>query len=129
MRLPTYEGVKQDVRTLFDDPQAGFIALRERLSQFDRDTLVALLSSRDDISELDANRIIDQIEQARTSVLQRAERVQNRLQEQVERLKIKAQNQIEATRRAAAVAAWWLFATALTSGITAAIGSSLAVSG
>ncbi len=52
-----YEGIKQDFRQLFDDPQAGLDALRDRVSQFDRDTLVAVLSSREDISEADANRI------------------------------------------------------------------------
>ena len=46
-----YDGITQDVRKLFDDPNAGFDAIRDRLSHFDRDTLVAVLSSRDDISE------------------------------------------------------------------------------
>jgi len=54
---------------LFYDPQAGFDAIRDRLGSFDRDTLVAIMSSREDISEADANRIIDQIEGARNNVL------------------------------------------------------------
>jgi hypothetical protein len=41
-----YEGITRDVRKLFDDPQAGFDALRDRLGHFNRDTLVALISSR-----------------------------------------------------------------------------------
>lgn len=36
-----YEGIKQDFAKVFDDPQAGFEALCDRLSEFDRDTLVA----------------------------------------------------------------------------------------
>ncbi|HBE54011.1 MAG TPA: hypothetical protein DDW76_35990, partial [Cyanobacteria bacterium UBA11369] len=75
-----YDGIKRDVRRVFEDPQAGFDALRHRLSEFNRDTLVALLSSREDISEADANRIIDQIESARNNVLQRAERIQQEAQ-------------------------------------------------
>lgn len=71
-----YEGIKQDFAKVFDDPEAGFEALRDRLTQFDRNTLVAVLSSREDISQADANRIIDQIEAARNGVLQRAERIQ-----------------------------------------------------
>jgi hypothetical protein len=35
--------------------------------------------------------------------------------------------QVDETRKAAAVAAWWLFATALTSAIVSAIAGSLAV--
>ena len=121
-----YDSVRQDVRTLFDDPQAGFEALRSRLGQFDRGTLVALLSSRDDISEADANRLIDQIDGARTSVLQRAERMQMEAQRRLEAIKLQTQRQIEETRKAAAVAAWWLFATALVSAGAAALGGVLA---
>jgi hypothetical protein len=123
-----YDGIKQDVQTLFDDPNAGFDALRDRLSHFDRDTLVAVMSSRDDISEADANRLIDQVDQVRTSVLQRAERIQNQIQSRIEDIKLQAQAQAEATRKAAATAAWWLFATALTSGAAAALAGVLAIS-
>ena len=123
-----YDGIREDVRTLFDDPQAGFEALRGRLGQVDRGTLVALLSSREDISEADANRLIDQIDGARTSVLQRAERMQMEAQRRLEAIKLQTQRQIEETRKAAAVAAWWLFATALVSAGAAALGGGLAAS-
>ncbi len=123
-----YDGVRQDVRTLFDDPQAGFEALRNRLSQFDRGTLVALLSSRDDISEADANRLVDQIDGARTSVLQRAERMQMEAERRLEAVKLQTQRQLNETRKAASVAAWWLFATALVSAGAAALGGAMAAS-
>ncbi|WNZ25256.1 MFS transporter [Leptolyngbya sp. NK1-12] len=123
-----YDGIKHDIGQLFEDPQAGFEALRSRLSQVDRGTLVALLSSREDISEADANRIIDQIEAARTGVLQRAERIQLEAQRRLEAVKQQAQHQLEETRKAAAVAAWWLFATALVSAAAAALGGTLASS-
>ncbi len=123
-----YEGITQDVRTLFDDPQAGFEALRTRLSHFDRQTLVALISSRKDISEADANRIIDQIESARTGVLQQAERIQNEAQRRVESVKAQAQRQMEETRKAAEAAAWWLFITAFISALASAGAGALASS-
>ncbi|MFW9261851.1 MFS transporter [Nostoc sp. CALU 546] len=122
-----YDSIKHDVRTFFDDPQAGFDALRDRLSSFDRDTLVAIMSSREDISEEDANRIIDQIERARNTVLQRAERIQHEAQRRLEQVKHQAQRQAEETRKAAATAAWWLFATALVSAIFSALGGAIAV--
>ena len=122
-----YDGIKRDVRKMFDDPQAGFEAMRDRLSSFNRDTLVAIMSSREDISEEDANRIIDQIEGARNTVLQRAERIQQEAQRRLEDVKRQAQRQAEETRKAAAEAAWWLFATATVSAIFAAIGGALAV--
>jgi ElaB/YqjD/DUF883 family membrane-anchored ribosome-binding protein len=124
-----YEEIKRDFRKLFDDPQAGFDSLKERLGQFDRNTLVALLSSRNDISEADANRIIDRVEKARDSVLTRAERLQKETQKRIKELKHKAKKQGEETRKAAATAAWWLFGTATTSVLSAAIAGALAVAG
>jgi hypothetical protein len=122
-----YDGIKRDVRQMFDDPQAGFEAMRDRLSSFNRETLVAVMSSREDISEEDANRIIDQIEGARNKVLQRAERIQQEAQRRLEEVKVQAQRQAEETRKAAASAAWWLFATATVSAIFAALGGAIAV--
>jgi nucleoid DNA-binding protein len=121
-----YDSIKQDVQTMFDDPQASFDVLRSRLSQFDRNTLVALLSSRKEISEADANRIIDQVESARNSVLQQAERIQTEAQRRLEMVKEQAQRQMEETRKAAETAAWWLFATALLSAVASAGAGSLA---
>ncbi|PSB23041.1 hypothetical protein C7B76_01225 [filamentous cyanobacterium CCP2] len=121
-----YDSIKQDVQTMFDDPQASFDVLRNRLSQFDRNTLVAVLSSRKEISEADANRIIDQIESARNNVLQQAERIQSEAQRRLEMVKIQAQRQMEETRKAAEAAAWWLFATALVSAVASAGAGSLA---
>lgn len=122
-----YDGIKRDIRTLLADPQAGFEALRDRLGHFDRDTFVAILSSREDISPEDANRIIDQIEAARNTVLQRAERLQQEAQRRLEEVKLQAQRQAEETRKAAATAAWWLFATAIVSAIFSAFGGAIAV--
>ena len=124
-----YEGIKRDFRKVFDDPQAGFDAIKERLGEFDRGTLVALLSSRSDISETDAHRIVDQIEGARDSVLLRAERLQKEAKKRIKQLKNKAKQQAEDAREAAAAAAWWLFGTALTSVVVSALAGAIAVGG
>lgn len=124
-----YYSIKRDVRTLMDAPQSGFEAMRDRLSQFDRNTLVALVSSHDRISEDDAYRVIDQIESARDSVLHKAERIEQQFESRISAIKAQTQKQMEDTKKAAEVAAWWLFATALLSAIVAAVGGSLAVAG
>jgi ElaB/YqjD/DUF883 family membrane-anchored ribosome-binding protein len=124
-----YEGIKRDFRKVFDDPQAGFDAIKERLGEFDRGTLVALLSSRSDISEADAHRIVDQIEGARDSVLLRSERLQKEAKKRIKQLKHKAKQQAEDAREAAAAAAWWLFGTALTSVVVSALAGAIAVGG
>ncbi|MEH1932697.1 MAG: MFS transporter [Nostoc sp.] len=124
-----YEGIKQDFAKVFDDPQAGFEALRDRLSQFDRDTLVAVISSREDISQADANRIINQIEAARDGVLQRAERIQQETQKRLKAIQQQAKKQAEETKKTVANAAWWIFGTAITSLCASAIGGAIAVTG
>lgn len=115
-----YEGIKRDLQTLFDDPQAGFEVLKDRFSKIDRQTLVAIMSSRDDISQADAERLISQIERNRDRVLQRAERIQNEAAIRLEKAKLYAAQQMEETRKAAATASWWLFFTALISAVASA---------
>ena len=124
-----YEGIKQDVTKVFDDPQAGFEALRDRLGQFDRETLVAVISSRQDISLSQANKIVDQIEASRDSVLQQAERIQKETQRRLNAIKEQAKKQAVETKKTVSDAAWWLFSTALTSLAASAIAGAMAVSG
>ncbi|MEO0458521.1 MAG: MFS transporter [Cyanobacteria bacterium P01_A01_bin.114] len=124
-----YYGIKRDVSKLFDDPQAGFEALKMRLSTFDRDTLVALVSSHDAVSEADAYRVIDQVESARDTALRKAERLEQQVQSRISELKMQAHQQVEDTRKTAEAASWWLFGTATISAITAAIAGTLAVGG
>jgi hypothetical protein len=124
-----YEGIQQDFSTLFDDPQAGFEALRDRLSQFDRETLVAVMSSREDISEEQANRIIDRIEESRDSVLQQAERIQQETQKRLSAIKEETKKQVRDARKALVDATWWLLGAAVTSLAASAIAGFLAVSG
>ncbi len=122
-----YEGIQQDFAKLFDDPQAGFEALRGRLGQFDRDTLVAVLSSRSDISEAQANKIIERIEGTRDSVLHQAERIQEETQKRLNAVKEQAQKQAVETKKAVAGAAWWVFNTAFVSLVASAIAGAIAV--
>ena len=124
-----YAGIKRDINVLFDDPQAGFDALKDRFSSVDRDTLIAVMSSRRDVSEADANRIISQIERTRDRALQRAERIQTEAAMRLESAKRQAVMQVEETRKAAAAASWWLFITALVSAIAAGVAGALGVVG
>jgi hypothetical protein len=124
-----YEGIQADFSKLFDDPQAGFEALGDRLGDFDRDTLIAVLSSRDDISQADAERIVSKIEETRDSVLQRAKTVQQEVKKRYKAVKRQAQKQAIETQKIAAGAAWWLFGTALSSLAASAIAGFIAVNG
>ena len=124
-----YEGIQADFSKVFDDPQAGFEALGERLGQFDKETLVAVLSSRDDISEEDANRIIAKIEDTRNTVMERGQQIQQEVQKRFKAVKKQAQEQAIEAQKMAASAAWWLFGTALTSLVASAVAGMMAING
>ncbi|WP_182670734.1 MFS transporter [Crocosphaera subtropica] len=121
-----YQGIRHDLQELFHDPQAGFEALRDRFSQVNRDTVIAILESRDDISHAQAERIVGQVEHSRDRILQRAERIQQAAKMRLEQVKEEAQHQARETKKAAATAAWWLFFTALVSGVASAWGGAIA---
>lgn len=124
-----YEGIKQDVQKLFHDPEAGVDQLRDRVSQFDRDTLVAVLSANPALSKADADRAISKIEQVRDRVLTRAERLQEQAEQKVEKIQAEAKQQLQQARKVTATASWWLFGTALTSVGMAAFAGMVAVRG
>ncbi|HEY9738832.1 MAG TPA: hypothetical protein V6D06_21205, partial [Trichocoleus sp.] len=69
---------------------------------------------------------LEQLEHLQSLALKPVEIVQQGVQEQVSSLKQQASDQVEATRRAAAKAAWWLFATAATGGASAVGAGALA---
>ena len=74
------EGIERDLQLLFSEPGAGMHSLGDRVKQFDRSTLVALLSQREDISEEEANKIADQIESVRNQVVEQVQMVQDKFQ-------------------------------------------------
>lgn len=122
-----YYGIRRDLQQLMDDPQAGLESLRVRLGQVDRGTLVALLSSHDAISEADADRLVGQVEDVRDTALSKAEQLEHAVENRLAEIKHQAYQQVEDTRKTAETAAWWIFATATISAISAAAAGSLAV--
>ncbi|PSB34649.1 hypothetical protein C7B82_02065 [Stenomitos frigidus ULC18] len=132
-----YDRIKQDLQQLFVDPRAGLESLssslgdtlRGQLSTLNRDSLAALISTRDDLSNAFTEQVVDRIDTVRLAALSQIETIQQGAQHRLEELKQQAQQQAEETRKAVAIAAWWLFVTAFSSALTAAIAGALAVGG
>ncbi len=78
------EGIQRDFQTLIEDPQAGVNVLKDRFSQFDRDTLVELLSQRQDLSEEQINQTLDRLESVRDRVLNAPQEVADKAKQQYE---------------------------------------------
>jgi hypothetical protein len=87
------EGIQRDLKALFEDPKAGISALKERLGQFDRDTVVQLLSQRQDLDESQVNDLLDslsetlreRVESVKTSVLEASQQVTEQPKAQYEK--------------------------------------------
>jgi ElaB/YqjD/DUF883 family membrane-anchored ribosome-binding protein len=117
-----YEGIKNDVVTLFHDPKAGADALINRMKSIDRDSIKAILASREDISDQQAEQIVERVEAARDEVVNRAEQMRSEVERRVDQVKYEALREADETRKTAATAAWWVFGTAVVSAIAAVLG-------
>lgn len=93
------EGIKRDLRLLLQDPRLGVENLGDRLSKFDRSTMVALLSQREDISEEEANHIVEQIESIRNSIAQQIQQVQQRFQSAIDQIFARIRNYLDSLER------------------------------
>ncbi|MGB7444562.1 MAG: MFS transporter [Coleofasciculaceae cyanobacterium] len=78
------QGIKRDLSKLLEDPQLGIRAIGRRLSAMDRDTLVQLLSQRDDLSEQQVNQIIDETLSTIRTIVKAPRRLASRTQVQVQ---------------------------------------------
>ena len=81
----TPDGIERDLKALFDDPKAGISALKERLGQFDRDTVFQLLNQRQDLDEGQINQLLDRVESVRTKVLAAPQQVTEQAKAQYEK--------------------------------------------
>jgi hypothetical protein len=79
------DGIKRELHLLLNNPQAGSSALKARLARFDRDTLVQLLSQRQDLSEEQVEDLIDIIEGSWLRVINVPQKLAGKAQEQYDR--------------------------------------------
>ncbi len=116
-----YEGVERDVKKLFSDPKAGSDAILKRLKSMDRETLKAVVASRKDMDEADAERLVTRMETSRDDMIRKYEEVKLETEKRLKELRQTAIHQAEEVRRTTAAAAWWAFGTALVSGGASAL--------
>jgi hypothetical protein len=120
-----YEGIRADFLRLFDDPAAGFEALKARLTGIDRETIIRIIQTNRHISHDDADRLLGTVEKARDDVLTRAERIRDETNRRLTLAREQAMAQLDQSRKVVSAAAWWLFAILLVSGIAALLGGML----
>ncbi|MDB5048970.1 MAG: hypothetical protein JWO30_2041 [Fibrobacteres bacterium] len=77
--------LEAEVKTLVTDPKEGLSQVRERAKELDRESLVQILSHREDMTPEEAGRIADQIDLARGRALSAKEQAEHREQDAMDR--------------------------------------------
>lgn len=104
-------------------------SVKQGLDELSYSTRSVALKVRDDLSTSIATQVNDRVESIRASLTEQIEQIQQETDRQITALKQQAQQQAETARKVTAIAAWWLFSTALTSLLSSAIAGTLAVTG
>lgn len=107
-----------------DDQKSSLQSVKNRIQNFDRDSLVSVVTSNTNIDQRDIDKVVQSYEDAKNNVLERIQKIEDEATRRMENLKRRAVIQAEHARKNAAAAAWWLVISAVLSA-GAAIGGSL----
>lgn len=121
-----YDALKHDIEHIMEDPQSSPEVARKRLGRMDRETIIALLTANDKLSRQDIEKLTDRVYASRDQVIGKLEQLETETRRRIESTKQRALQQAENARQTAAVAAWWLFGTAVVSGVASAVGGLIA---
>lgn len=122
-----FEDLESDLKRLFSDPNTELKDISNRLKSMDRNTIKALIGSKKNISNEDAERMIQRVEATRDQFLQKIDQIKAEVEKRTEAAKEQTRKAAEESRRVAATAAWWAFGTAVISAICAVLGGITAV--
>lgn len=101
--------------------ESSWQQIRDRISVLTQSTYQQIIHTRDDLEDTVKHQLSEQAEALQQQLLDQVDQLQTELQQQALELKQDTQRQADKVRQSAAIAAWWLFAIALTSGITSAL--------
>ncbi len=110
-----YAALKQDVMDMVDEPRQSVDVIKARLDQFDRDTIRALVTNNRFIDDEHIDRVVQTIEDAKQTVADKLHSADQSIRRTARNLQRKAVIKAEQARKLAAVAAWWLVASAVLS--------------
>lgn len=109
--------------------ESSWQQIRDRISALTQSTYQQIIHTCDDLEDTVKHQLSQQAEALQQRLLDQVDQLQTELQQQAQELKQDTQRQADKVRQSAAIAAWWLFAIALTSGITSALSGYWAVRG
>ncbi|MCZ8530733.1 hypothetical protein [Alteromonas sp. PRIM-21] len=121
-----YRNLKADFMEMLDNPSHTPDVVLNRVKKMDENSIRALLTNNQAISEQDIDNYIAKYNDARNDLLKRYEDVKAETAKRISALKQAALDEAEGVRATAASVAWWLFASALVSLSSAAIAGAVA---
>lgn len=122
-----YDSLKWDIERMMHDPKSSPEIIKKRLQSFDKETFISLLTANDKISRQDIDNIASKVDESRTKVMDTIHKIETETSRRLEQAKQESLHQAENMRKTAASAAWWLFGTAIVSGIASAVGGWVAI--
>jgi hypothetical protein len=121
-----YDQLKSDFELMLHDPKASVDILKNRFKTFDRESLVAVISSNPHVTKEQAEKMVAKIEEARDSVIQKAHAIEEQIKERARMAREMAIHEAEHARQVVVLSAWWMFSAAVLSAGAAAVGGMLA---
>ena len=122
-----YDSLKWDIERMMQDPKSSPEIARNRLSKFDKETFMAVLTANEKLSRRDIENLSNKVDESRHRAISKLEQIENETKRRIESTKQGALQQAENARKTAATAAWWLFGTAIVSGLASAAGGLIAI--
>lgn len=122
----SYRDLKADFMAILDNPKTAPEVLSKRLDKMDEQSVRALLTNNNQLSNDDIDTYMAKFNEAKADLKKNLDTFQEEAKRRMDDLQKRALAESEAVRRTAASAAWWLFISALVSGVSAAIAGALA---
>jgi hypothetical protein len=122
-----YDLLKSEFEFIMEHPDQTGEVLKRKLKQFDRNTLMGILSSKTSFSQNDINKISMKFDEAKANVMNRLSNTEGEVRSRLDEAKDYALIQAENTRKTTAAASWWLLATLVLTGIASALGGMAAL--
>jgi hypothetical protein len=122
-----YDSLKWDIERIMNDPKSSPEIVRNRLQRFDKETFISLLTANDKISRSDIDILANKVDESRNRVIETTHKIEAETTRRIAQAKQESLHQAENVRKTAAAAAWWLFGTAIVSGLASAAGGLVAI--
>ena len=117
--------LKSDFQRILNNPSESLDVISARLNNYDRDTLISVLTNNSKLSRRDIDNYVAQVESARNTVSDQIQAIKDKANSSMNQASRMAVIQADGARKAAVAASWWLFTAIVASGVAAMFGATV----